>query len=46
MDAAQTRLAGGTYGICEGCGMPIPLPRLRALPVARSCMPCQLEHER
>jgi RNA polymerase-binding protein DksA len=46
IDAAQTRLAAGTYGICEGCGMPIPLTRLRALPVARSCMPCQLEHER
>jgi RNA polymerase-binding transcription factor DksA len=46
IDAAQTRLTAGTYGGREGCGMPIPVTRLRALPVARSCMPCQLEHER
>ena len=46
IDAAQTRLAAGTYGACEECGMPIPLSRLRALPVARFCMPCQLKHER
>jgi RNA polymerase-binding protein DksA len=44
--AAQTRLAAGSYGVCEGCGMPIPLPRLRALPAARQCMPCQLKHGR
>jgi DnaK suppressor protein len=46
IDAAQTRLAAGTYGVCEECGMPIPLTRLRALPVARCCMPCQLRNER
>ena len=46
IDAAQTRLAAGTYGVCEGCGRPIPLTRLRALPAARRCKPCQAEHER
>ena len=25
----------GTYGICERCGRPIPLARLRVLPEAR-----------
>ena len=46
IDAAQARLAAGTFGVCEGCGKPIPLTRLRALPAARSCVPCQLRQER
>ncbi len=46
IDAAQKRLAAGTYGVCEGCGKPIPLTRLRALPTTRYCVPCQLDHER
>lgn len=39
--AAEARLAAGTYGVCEACGAPIPAPRLRALPVARLCLPCE-----
>ena len=31
----------GTYGNCHGCGEPIPLPRLEALPFATTCVPCQ-----
>ena len=46
IDAAQARLAAGTYGSCKGCRTPIPLTRLRALPTARSCVPCQLKRER
>jgi len=46
IDAAQARLAAGTFGVCEGCGKPIPLARLRAMPTARSCVPCQLKRER
>ena len=46
IDAAQARLAAGTFGVCEGCGTPIPLARLRAMPTARSCVSCQLERER
>lgn len=38
--AARERLAGGTYGICEWCGRPIPADRLRARPEARLCVPC------
>jgi RNA polymerase-binding protein DksA len=41
VDAAQARLAAGTYGTCEGCWRPIPLERLRALPTARHCVACQ-----
>ncbi|OGK95535.1 MAG: hypothetical protein A2W08_02095 [Candidatus Rokubacteria bacterium RBG_16_73_20] len=45
IDAAQARLAAGTYGVCEDCAQPIPLARLRALPTARSCVTCQRAHE-
>ncbi|MBI4635256.1 MAG: TraR/DksA family transcriptional regulator [Candidatus Rokubacteria bacterium] len=43
--AAQARLEAGTFGGCEGCGRPIPLARLRALPTARYCVPCQARQE-
>jgi RNA polymerase-binding protein DksA len=46
IDAAQARLASGTFGACEGCAKPIPLTRLRALPTTRHCVPCQLKHEK
>lgn len=41
IDAAQARLAGGAFGACEGCGHPISLARLRAMPTARLCIACQ-----
>jgi RNA polymerase-binding protein DksA len=44
--AARARLAAGTYGACEGCHRPIPLPRLRAMPTARYCVACQHREER
>jgi DnaK suppressor protein len=42
-DAAQAlrRMSEGVYGQCEGCHKPIPLGRLRVLPYARYCVPCQ-----
>jgi DnaK suppressor protein len=46
IDAAQARLAAGTYGVCERCVRPIPLERLRALPSARYCVACQQREER
>jgi RNA polymerase-binding transcription factor len=46
IDAAQARLAAGTYGACEGCGRAIPLERLRAVPTARYCVACQQRQER
>jgi RNA polymerase-binding protein DksA len=45
IDAAQARLAAGTYGACEGCRRPIPLERLRAVPTARYCVACQRREE-
>ncbi len=38
---ALAKFATGDYGICEGCGRPIPLARLRVLPWARY----DVEHE-
>jgi RNA polymerase-binding transcription factor DksA len=32
---ALAKFAAGTYGVCERCGRPIPLARLRVLPEAR-----------
>jgi RNA polymerase-binding protein DksA len=46
IDAAQARLAAGTFGACEACGEPIPLARLRALPTARRCVACERAAER
>lgn len=39
--AALGRLAAGRYGQCRDCGEDIPAARLRALPFAARCKPCQ-----
>lgn len=46
IDAAQARLAAGTYGVCEHCGRAIPIERLRAILAARYCVACQHREER
>ena len=40
IEEALLRIEGGTYGICEGNGEPIPKVRLRAIPWARYCVKC------
>lgn len=40
VDAALERIAAGDYGVCEVCGRPIPVERLRARPAARTCVTC------
>ncbi len=40
----QMRL--GNFGLCEGCGIAIPMARLNALPYATLCIKCQREAER
>ena len=40
LDAALDRVADGTYGVCEVCGLPIPLERLEARPAARTHVAC------
>ena len=45
IDAALARLCAGRYGSCAACGEPIPTPRLRAVPFATLCVPCQSRRE-
>jgi DnaK suppressor protein len=41
VDSALARVAGGSYGECEGCGEEISPNRLKAIPWARYCLVCQ-----
>lgn len=41
LQAAQVRLATDAFGLCEDCGVPIPLARLLANPAALRCIACQ-----
>jgi DnaK suppressor protein len=41
IDHALAKIQAGTYGLCEGCGQPIPRARLKALPQARMCVTCK-----
>ena len=43
---ALRRMSEGTYGVCDHCHNEIPLGRLRALPHARYCSPCQRRQPR
>ena len=40
LDRATTRLAAGTYGRCESCGLPISAERLGARPTTTTCLRC------
>lgn len=40
LQATLQRLDNGTYGVCESCGKPIPLQRLKALPHTSRCVAC------
>ena len=44
--AARDRIREGRYGLCESCGGPIPQRRLKVLPTAKLCLPCQERRER
>ena len=46
IDAAQARLAAGTFGTCQQCARAIPLARLRAVPATRLCVDCERAAER
>ncbi len=45
IDHALSKFEQGTYGFCEGCGVPIDFARLKALPDARFCLNCQRKRE-
>jgi len=46
IDEALRRIAAGTYGQCNDCGIDIPTARLHASPTALRCTTCQDRHER
>ena len=46
IENALERMRAGQYGVCEGCGIKIPMARLNALPYATYCIECQREAER
>lgn len=41
IDAALDRIAEGTYGRCQHCGVEIPAERLEFRPFASGCVACQ-----
>lgn len=43
---ALARLADGSYGSCESCGLPIRKGRLQAFPRATLCISCKQAEER
>jgi len=45
IEEAIERAERGEYGICEDCGKPIPLTRLRAIPYATDCIACRRKSE-
>ncbi|HBB66010.1 MAG: hypothetical protein A2X28_07290 [Elusimicrobia bacterium GWA2_56_46] len=46
IDAALRKMDNGVYGLCEHCKTPIEKKRIKALPSARYCLPCQSGSEK
>ena len=46
IDEALRAIDRGDYGLCQNCGAKIPIGRLRAMPDAKYCVPCQEEFDR
>jgi len=46
VEAATTRLADGSYGMCADCGVEIAFARLEVQPTALRCITCQEQHEK
>jgi DnaK suppressor protein len=40
IERALERIRDGRYGVCEACGVEIPLARLEAVPATALCQPC------
>ncbi len=45
IDEALGRIDDGSFGLCEECGEPIGLERLRARPVTTLCIECKADQE-
>jgi RNA polymerase-binding transcription factor DksA len=46
INAAEARIAAGTYGTCIDCGRPIGRKRLEAYPTAKRCIEDQQRREK
>ncbi|HNV85809.1 MAG TPA: TraR/DksA family transcriptional regulator [Candidatus Omnitrophota bacterium] len=46
IEEAVQRIADGSYGQCLDCKNRIPVARLRVLPYAKFCVPCETKRER
>jgi RNA polymerase-binding transcription factor DksA len=46
INAAQARVAAGTYGSCIDCGRPIGKKRIEAYPTAKRCLEDQQRREK
>ncbi len=46
LDDAIRRVDEGTYGKCDSCGGCISRQRLKAMPQAKHCIPCQEQEEK
>ena len=45
IEDALVKISQGTYGICDMCGIVIPLGRLKAKPFAKFCTECRTVYE-
>lgn len=45
IDDALKRIDEGAYGVCQQCGQPIAMSRLKAVPSALLCIGCQRAKE-
>ena len=45
IEESLKKIDAGTYGICDMCGIVIPLGRLKAKPFARFCTECRTVYE-
>ena len=46
IDEALKRIEDKSFGICQVCSKHIPKARLKAVPFAQHCVPCQETHEK
>jgi len=46
IDNVLERIADGSYGVCESCGLEIAEERLQIMPFTRLCRDCQQDQER
>lgn len=46
IDEALEKVDEGTYGVCEECGDEIAAGRLKAMPLAKMCIPCRSRLEK